>query len=292
MKWNLLATGMMVFLLTSCEKDIEFKLNETEHKLVVEATIENEVPPRVIITKSVGYFSILSPEILTNSFVHNAEVYISNGTKTQKLKEYTTPVVAGINLYYYSIDSSNLTSSFVGELNHSYSLRIVAEGDEYTSTTTIPKLSKHIDSLWWKPAPNNDTTKAIVMVRATDPPGFGDYVRYFTKTNNGPFLPPLNSTFDDLFIDGTTYELQVAPGVDRNATNQETILFNRGDTITFKLSNIDKATYDFWRTMEYSYNSVGNPFSTPTKVLSNISNGALGYFGGYATQYRTLIIPK
>jgi hypothetical protein len=292
MKWNLLATGMMVFLLASCEKDIEFKLNETEHKLVVEATIENEVPPKVVLTRSVGYFSRLSPEILANSFVHNAEVYLSNGAKTHKLKEYAISAGAGINLYYYSVDSSNLTTAFVGELNHPYSLRILAEGVEYTSTTTIPKLSKHIDSLWWKPAPDNDTTKAVVMVRATDPPGFGDYVRYFTKTNNGPFFPPLNSTFDDLFIDGTTYELQVAPGVDRNATNQETTLFNRGDTITFKLSNIDKATYDFWRTMEYSYNSVGNPFSTPTKVLSNISNGALGYFGGYATQYRTLLIPK
>jgi hypothetical protein len=84
----------------------------------------------------------------------------------------------------------------------------------------------------------------------------------------------------------------VAPGVDRNVSDKETILFNRGDTVTFKLSNIDKATFDFWRTMEFSYNSVGNPFSTPTKVLSNVSNDALGYFGGYATQYRTLIIPK
>jgi hypothetical protein len=44
--------------------------------------------------------------------------------------------------------------------------------------------------------------------------------------------------------------------------------------------------------MEFSYASVGNPFSTPTKVMSNISNGALGYFGGYASQYRTLIIPQ
>jgi hypothetical protein len=58
------------------------------------------------------------------------------------------------------------------------------------------------------------------------------------------------------------------------------------------LSNIDKATYDFWRTMEYSYYSIGNPFSTTTKVINNISNGALGYFGGYASQYRTIIIPK
>ena len=59
-----------------------------------------------------------------------------------------------------------------------------------------------------------------------------------------------------------------------------------------KVCNIDKATFDFWRTMEFSYASVGNPFSTPTKVLGNISGNALGYFGGFAAQFRTLIIPK
>jgi hypothetical protein len=44
--------------------------------------------------------------------------------------------------------------------------------------------------------------------------------------------------------------------------------------------------------MEYTYASVGNPFASPVKVLSNISNNALGYFGGYASQYRTIIIPR
>jgi hypothetical protein len=169
----------------------------------------------------------------------------------------------------------------------------VSEGKEYTSTTTIPNVTKRIDSVWWKQAPSTkDTTKVIVMVRATDPPGFGDYVRYYTKTNREPFYPPVNSTFDDYFIDGTTYELQVDKGVDRNLDiNFDENFFRRGDTVGLKLSNIDKATYDFWRTMEFSYSSIGDPFSTPTKVLSNIKGDALGYFGGYASQYRTIIIP-
>jgi len=292
MKNILLLVFAFSFVLISCEKDINFKLDEAKPKLVVEAIIENGQAPMVILTKSTGYFSQISLDLLTNSFVHNADVFVFNGTLTHKLKEYEVPVGAGISLYYYATDSSNLNTAFVGELNHAYSLKIVADGQEYTATTTIPRITKKIDSLWAKPSPDGDTTKAIVIVRATDPPGFGDYVRYFTKVNNGIFYPPLNSAFDDLFVDGTTYEIQVAPGVDRNISNKEATLFNRGDTVTFKLSNIDKATFDFWRTMEFSYNSVGNPFSTPTKVLSNVSNDALGYFGGYATQYRTLIIPK
>jgi hypothetical protein len=68
-------------------------------------------------------------------------------------------------------------------------------------------------------------------------------------------------------------------------------LFRKGDQAVIKFANIDKATYDFWRTMEYNYGSVGNPFSTPTVVISNLSNGALGYFGGYAAQYKQFFIP-
>jgi hypothetical protein len=63
-----------------------------------------------------------------------------------------------------------------------------------------------------------------------------------------------------------------------------------GDSATIKLCNIDKASYEFWRTFEYTARSIGNPFSSPTSVIGNISNGALGYFGGYAVQYKSIII--
>lgn len=282
------------FLFTNCERDIDFDLKEEEPKLVVEATIENGVAPLVVLTNSLNYFSTISPQQLSQSFISGAEVYISNGSRTHKLKEYTMTVLGTLQLRYYSIDSANLSTAFVGELNKSYSLRIVTGGKEYTANTTVPNITKRIDSIWYKAGPPQlDTNKVIVMVKATDPPGFGDYVRYFTKRNSEIFLPGLNSAFDDLFIDGTTYELQVGAGVDRNTTiTEDDLFFNKGDTVTLKLSNIDKTTYDFWRTIEFSYQSIGNPFSTPVKVLGNISGGALGYFGGYASQYRTLIIPK
>ena len=292
-KIYLITAGFVVFLLVACEKKIDFTLREGTPRLVVEATIENGQPPMVILTRSIGYFSGLTPQLLVNNFVHGAEVTISNGSRTHKLKEYPVPAGNGITFYYYSIDSANLATAFTGELNKSYSLHILAEGKEYTSSTTIPRITKQIDSLWWKPAPaTSDTTKAVVMVKATDPAGFGDYIRYFTKINtHGSFLPPVNSVFDDLFVDGTTYEVQIQPGIDRNSDSAEYNFFKRGDTVTFKIANIDKTTFDFWRTWEYSYASIGNPFSTPTRVLGNISNDALGYFGGYAAQYRTLIIP-
>jgi len=281
-------------LLISCERKVDFKLDDVTPKLVVEASIENGQAPVVYLTKSQAYFSQIDLSTLANSFVRNAEVYVSNGTLTHRLKEYTIVAGGGLNFYYYSIDSADLATAFTGELSKKYSLRIVADGKEYTATTTIPAITKRIDSLYWKQAPgSNPPEKVAVMIKATDPPGLGDYARYFTKRNQEIFYPGLNSVFDDQIIDGSTYDIQVERGVERNGNIPEGYsFFDKGDTVTLKLCNIDKATYDFWRTMEFTYASVGNPFASPTKVSSNISNGGVGYFGGYAAQYRTIIIPR
>ena len=290
----ILIHAVLALVVSSCEKGVEFNLKEVTPKLVVEATIENGQAPVVYLSKSQAYFSKIDLNSLANSFVRNAEVYVSNGSLTHRLKEYTVPVGPGINFYYYSNDPSSPATAFTGQLNNSYSLRIVSEGKEYTATTTIQNITRRIDSLFWKPAPaGNPPEKVAVMVRAYDRPGFGDYVRYFTTRNSEPFYPGLNSVYDDQVIDGSSYEVQVERGVDRNEDHPEGYsFFNKGDTVTLKVCNIDIATYDFWRTMEYTYATVGNPFSSPTKVISNIKGGGLGYFGGYAAQFRTIIIPK
>lgn len=276
--------------LFSCEKNINFKLNNVESILVVDANIENEQRPQVILTKSFDYFSNIDASLLSNSFVHGAVVSISDGVITQQLKEYTYPV-GNFNLYYYSTDSS---TSFKGKVNTSYTLNISTDNKSYTATTTIPFVAKKIDTMFWKSAPfAKDSNDVILFIRSTDPPGLGNYIRYFTKKNQLPFLPGRNSVFDDQIIDGTTYQIQVEPGIDRNKKDTaENNYFKKGDVVTFKLCNIDKATFTFWSTWEFAYNSIGNPFAQPNKVLGNISNGALGSFYGYGADYRTLKIPK
>ena len=290
--WLLLLTTAIV--LVSCEKSVTFKLDEAGKQVVVEATIENGQPPLVTLSNSYNYFSTITKELLTNSFVHGAQIVVSDGARSQTLKEYSYKV-AGNDIYYYTIDSTRLSTAFTGELNKTYSIQIQSGGNSYRATTTIPSLVKKIDSLWWVKSVNNpDTNKVILMARVTDPPGYGNYLRYYTKTNRGQLLPGLNSVFDDQVIDGTTYNVQVEKGVDRNDNIdfENYSFFNIGDTVLVKLSSINKATYDFWRTMEYSYGSIGNPFSSPTKVLGNIEGGALGYFGGYASQFKEIILRR
>jgi len=287
--------GLLIsFLCISCEREITFQLDQPTPKLVVEAFIENGEPPIVFLTSSLAYYSTVSLPILNASLVKDAEVSIEFSGRRFPLRGFANNASTGLIGFYYTVDSVAQEPALRGVLRGNYTLQIRWKGVAYTATTTIPDTTRTIDSIFWKiPPPGNPPGKAAVYVRAKDRPGFGDYIRYFTKQNSGPFLPGLNSVFDDQVIDGTSYEVQVERGVFRTGQLEEGYsLFDRGDTVHFKLCAIDKATYDFWRTTEFNFASIGNPFSSPTRVLSTISNGALGYFGGYAVQYRRLLIPR
>lgn len=281
--------------LMGCEKTLNIQTREQAPKLVVEAQIENGQPPLVALSRSLNYFSSLDTATLYASYVHDAKVTIHDGTQTYTLKEATVTNSGGNTFYYYTTSPLIPGTSLVGVLGKNYELVIETGGQVYHAKTAIPLLTKKTDSLWWKKAPGNtDTTNVVLMSRVTDPPGFGNYIRYYTKVNREDFFPGYNSVYDDQVIDGKTYDIQVDPGVSKNEVKRidDFHYFKRGDTVTVKLCNIDKASFDFWRTWEFTYQSIGNPFSSPGKVLGNISNGGLGSFCGYAAQYKSLIIPK
>lgn len=289
---------ILLFIFSSCEKTIQLNVNNQPAKLVVDASIENNNTPVVALSSSLNYFSSITKQELSGSFVHNAVVTLSDGSITSTLKEYSYTDTSGYTFYYYSVDSANPSNIIMGEFGRQYALNITtADGSKYSASTTIPLLTKKCDSLWWQKAPLAvDTTLCTMFGKFADPPGLGNYIRYFTKTNSERFLPGLNSVFDDQVVDGKTYSVQFDMGWDKNSIEKVSSdnygLARRGDTVTLKFCNIDKASYTFWNTWEFSYQSYGNPFSSPVKVIGNITNGALGAFSGYAAQYQTIIIPK
>ncbi len=291
MKMKFCVLALVVMFLSACEKDVTLKLNDAVPLVVVDGQIEDGQPPIIVLTKSLGYFSKIDPKTLAGSFVRNAEVFISNGTTTHKLKEYATVLAPGLTGYFYSNDLLNPSTAFLGELNKTYALRVVVEGKEYTSTTYIPTNAITLDSIYTKPAPlNADTSKRTLQLKSTDPLGLGNFGRYFTKKNSGSFLPGENSVFDDQVIDGSTFTVQLPQGIDRNnPAKADSNFFRRGDTITLKYCNIPQSAFVFWSTWEFAFQGIGNPFAQPNKVLGNISNGALGAFCGYAVKYKTII---
>lgn len=282
---------LLLGVMTGCEKDITIALYPTAATLVVDATIENDAPPVVFLSKSLDYFGKIDPKVLSNAFVRNARVTISDGSSSVVLTQDSI-VNPGGTVVFYTTAATSLF--FRGKLNTKYNLSIETGGVTYTATTTVPAITRQLDSVWWEKIPlAKDTNDVRIMLKGRDRPGLGDYIRYYTRVGKGPFLPGFNSVFDDQIIDGTSYTVTVDKGFDRNTEfSDSTAYFRKGDTVTVKVCNIDKVTYDFWRTYEFSFQSIGNPFSSPTNILGNISNGALGYFGGYAAQHRSVIIPK
>lgn len=289
-KWGFLVSAFLLVL--ACEKTVQLQPEVQAPKLVVEAQIETGQAPYVVLSNSLNYFSTIDAATLNNTYVNGAKITVNDGNRTVLLKEYTVPLTGGYTFSYYSTDPAN---AMYGEQGKTYRLKIETGGQVYQSQTQIPVLAKKIDSLWWKKAPfNTDTNKVVLMSRVTDPPGYGNYIRYFTKTNRGEFYPGMNSVFDDQIIDGKTYDIQIDQGVTKNekVKFEDYGYFKRGDTVIVKMCNIDKASFEFWKTWEFAWQSVGNPFSTPGKVTGNIDNQALGSFCGYAVQYKSLIIPK
>lgn len=286
---------VLLLLLVSCEKVVHLETSGQQPLLVVDGSIESGQPPSITLTKSFSYFDSITNAQLLQSYVHNASVIINDGSRDYHLKEYSQRISASQTVYFYAPAAN---AYFTGAVNKKYSLRILVDSVLYTSETSIPVLAKTCDSLWWEKAPNTaDTSRKVVLFgRFTDPKGYGNYVRYFTRVNEEPFYAGLPSVYDDQLTDGTTYNLQIDRGYNHNAAlnlfNDSYGVFYRGDTITFKFCNIDKASFDFWRTWDYDYQTNGNPFASPIKVIGNISNGALGAFCGYSVQYKSLIIPK
>ena len=100
MKIKLCVLVLAVIFLAACEKDVTLKLDDAVPLLVVDGQIEDGQPPIIVLTKSLGYFSKIDPKTLAGTFVRNAEVYISNGSLTHKLKEYSTPLAPGFIGYF------------------------------------------------------------------------------------------------------------------------------------------------------------------------------------------------
>lgn len=276
----------------SCEKDIDLNLDKTPNQLVIDASIENGRPPVVILSKSLNYFNKINKDSLAASFVHNADVKINNGVKMFKLTEDSIKNTDGFTFYYYTTKPG--PDLLLGAIKSSYSLKINVNGTSYDASTTIPDFATKIDSTWWEEIPGlKDSNNIRILSKLTDAKGLGDYIRYFTKVNNANFFPGLNSVSADELYDGLSFTTFFDKGVDRNnQINRTNTNFNKGDTVVLKLCNIDKVNFDFWRTLDFGFQSNGNPFSSPVKILSNIQGNGFGYFGGYAAQYKTVIIPK
>lgn len=298
MKIKLIALVAGSMLYASCERVLDINLPEAEPKLVVEGQIETNLPPVVRLSNTIGFFGTVDTAAFFNSFVSGAVITISDDTRSVVLREYNY-IFGDVRVQLYSVDSADASAlTFVGEAGKTYQLKIELDGEVYESTTSIPPYNDGLDS-FVTVMPTDEEALAenpnirLVKARYTDPADEVNRLRFFTAVNGGPFFAPFYSVNDDGIINGTSSEITIERGWNRLDTAEfsRDNYFQLFDTLDIKMCAIDYNTYEFYRTLEFGYGTVGNPFSNPMVVSGNISNGALGVWAGYAAVvYRYVVL--
>jgi hypothetical protein len=317
----------LVISISSCQKEININIPPGSQQVVVDGSIENGVPPIILLTKSQAFFSTINVNNLGAYFIHGAQMKVtgSDGSQTQLvefcLQDLNLPAAQTqlllTSLGYNSIDSASAVNvcaytvpdiinyyltgncSFEGKEQTTYNLTITSpplnpgqDSIHLTSTTSIP-VAIGIDSLQVQPDkdPAYADSFASVFVYLSIPDTFGNFVRFKTKEGNQPYYSPLDG---DVYDDRMFVGLHVALPLQRGQAPSDTLNLNtinyfyRKDTLTIKWSNIDSRTYNFFYTLENDGGS--SPFSSPVKIISNVNNG-LGVFAGYGTKYYTIYVP-
>lgn len=312
MRTNHLTFILFFLLLTACEKEITFNLPQnTEGDIVVEGYIEageKQIPPYVILTRSLTAFSDFTN--LDNFFIHNAQIWISNGTDSVLLEETCSQTLSeSLQQKANSYINSNLKSlskdvrfcvyvdfsrKLKGEVGKTYQLNVkTKEGNQVSAQTTIPRAIT-IDSAIFTKAPgvNQNDSMLQMLVYVNEPKG-PDFFRYFTSINKNPYLSGRISAFDDGFIDGRITKISLLRSEHNltKATAPSFGLWKKGDSASIKLCTIDKAHFDFWNTYESNKINNGSGLISSVKIKHNVVGG-LGIWGGYSPSYFDIVIPK
>lgn len=275
--------------LVSCEKEIKVKIPNAEQKIVVEGYIEPNQSPKVLITRSQGYFDAIPTSLneLLQYVVQDAVVTVNDGNSSFNL----TPTLSTSYPYFYYTNSS-----LIGAIGKTYNLTILADGKTLTSSTKI-HTPVFFDTLWFKTRdgfPENDSLGTL-WGKFQEPPTLGDNYRWLIKVNNGSrYRPSPGNTIEDKWSNGKEFSV-ISFNPDTNSTSSANynkdpnwFLFRRGDTIYSKACTIGPAELQFFKTFEGSVGGRGNPFAAPTAVKTNI-NGGLGIWCGLGAAYQTLI---
>ena len=293
---------ILLICLIGCTKTIDFELPEIEQTIVVEATVESGFPPRVILTNSQGYFEAIDSSILSDIFIHDADVVISDGIESFPLQEIN---FNGVYLY------TSLNFAAVGQYGKTYSLSVQVNDKSVYSTTTIPQ-PLFIDSLWFDKYVAYDSL-GLIGARFSDPDTLGNCYRWFAQRINSytynyspPFdniigtikdsrpLPPIGSSTDDKLFNGLSFDFIFPRGEDGllqgpDDNNVEAGFYKIGDTILVKSTTTTYPIYLYVRAMENAAISEGSIFSSPGNLPYNIQGDGIGIFYGYGVSYDTLI---
>ena len=255
-----------ILLFAACEKVIDLDLREARPRVVIEGNITSGPGPYdVVISTSGGYFDSLGVKPVSGATVF---LYYGPGYWEQLFE-----LAPGV----YRTDYTQ------GQEYESYELQVEYGGTVYSAEEFLPGgveiLELEVEkSIFSDFGPGNEE---IYDVHCTfeDPADELNYYRFFIYVNGElrqSDFRPYDITDDELF-NGLTYTYSF-----------RRIEATSGDEIKVELQAVGPNTFQYFRTLNDALSrGIG---STPYNPISNISNGALGYFGAYAATTETIMV--
>lgn len=235
----------LLISLTACEKVIQLDLKNSSPKIVIQGSIYDHAGPFTItLSKSVNFDAASE-----YPSVSGAKVLISDNYGQSEVLSEPVP-------------GRYVTSKLKGIPGHIYSLSVNAGKETYRASALMPH-AVGMDSIYFSPSPFGGET--VTVIRFNDSPYSADYYRmvyFINKVQQKEFY-----VLDDELLQGSTIYYALHPGA------SDTKLL-KGDQVTVWLETVDPGVYNYFR----SAGTQGGTSASPANPVSNISNGALGYF--------------
>ncbi|MBV6878732.1 DUF4249 domain-containing protein [Epilithonimonas ginsengisoli] len=265
---NILLIIFSLFLFISCEKEIDLDLADQSGKIVIEGNITDQAGPYFVrITKSVAFTN-------ENQYpaVEDAQVTMSDDLGKTETLQY-------IGNGFYQV------SNFQGQSGRTYTLKVLVDGQEYVSQSTMPE-AVDFEGLEQDSFLVAGETSYTLLPIFTDPPSLGN--RYLFRYNVNDRSKSNFMEFSDNVNNGLPNQ---RPLLLPNDDEDDSVKVKVGDTITVEMNCIDDKVYTFYAAL-LQLSGGGGPGEgiTPTNPPSNISNGALGYFSAHTVKVRTAVI--
>ncbi|HIP36204.1 MAG TPA: DUF4249 domain-containing protein [Crocinitomix sp.] len=261
-----LYTITFVLSIVSCEKVIELPLNEADQKIVIEAPLSNLDSNYILISKTGSVYE--------NSIFDKVSGAIVTVTDKNNTVYTFQESIIGSGKY--------VDTTFRVEENNIYKLKVIAEGQTFTSeciTQTLTPLNYIFPITVETPlsTPENPDSVKLMFFSFTDNASETNYYR-FKVYKNGKYTKELYLG-DDKLINGEVFEQPFYGDT-----------FDSGDSVLVQMLNIDKANYAYFYSLANTQSD--SPFSaTPANPVTNINGGALGYFGSYLIDEKFVVVP-
>ncbi len=270
--------AILLAAVSSCTQKIDLKLDDSQSRLVVDATIAPSANS-IKLTRSSGYFSNEpSPRVV------NASVNISDGSRNFQCLE-TRAGESGIYLP---------DSSFHPVPGKTYTLDVqlaeaVAGKSSFTSSCTMAKVVK-LDSIttdFISDFQGVDTWE--IKAFAQDPPEEGNcylfqYYRNDTLISDSIFKYSIQ---EDRYFNGNYVNGAPVFYID-DSLPWETL--HPGDKVTVRMSGITREYYDFIMQVQQAGFNIPFYSGPPANVKGNIDYGAIGFFTVYSSSWATTVV--